>query len=443
MPDLFIVHCVDTEGPLYESVEALFTRIKNVFGINLNPTIENLRRIRRGDKKLLCDIHEDMHEPLIEFANLKLSDYLDDWSKLDKANRLYFSPSWRNQFTDSSGNPWSISWHCLDQYSFATNPRRKAYGYGAIFRYYRDIIKDSDFSSVDELNWHYHPLPINWDPVSCATSLCRSYDHLYKTLSMRLIEDNWFPVVNRPGFHAERQDINLFLEQWIPFDYACQSYEAETTQPDLSSGRFGDWRRAPLTWRGYNPSHDDYQTLGNCKRWIFRILNIGTRHKLLKEEHIRQAFSEAVRHGSAILAVTNHDFRNMSIDIEDVARMIENISSEFPRVNYHYSGARKAACRHLGLPMIENNFHALSLIICDNTLVIKNISCYSPQGSQPFLAIRTLDGNYHHDNLDIQIPGKEWTYVFDWQTLPLECISKVSVGCAFDTGFYSTASIEL
>ena len=40
---VYIVHCVDTEGPLYESLPAKFRRIKEVFNVNIKPTLKNLR----------------------------------------------------------------------------------------------------------------------------------------------------------------------------------------------------------------------------------------------------------------------------------------------------------------------------------------------------------------------------------------------------------------
>ena len=33
MKIVYIVHAVDTEGPLYESLKAKFEKIKNIFGI--------------------------------------------------------------------------------------------------------------------------------------------------------------------------------------------------------------------------------------------------------------------------------------------------------------------------------------------------------------------------------------------------------------------------
>ena len=35
MPVLYIVHCIDTEGPLRETLSATFERINDTFGFNL------------------------------------------------------------------------------------------------------------------------------------------------------------------------------------------------------------------------------------------------------------------------------------------------------------------------------------------------------------------------------------------------------------------------
>ena len=63
---VYIVHCVDTEGPLYETPTVPFEQIKNIFGFEIEPTRENLIRLQKGeldlkgkedDVKSLVDIH--------------------------------------------------------------------------------------------------------------------------------------------------------------------------------------------------------------------------------------------------------------------------------------------------------------------------------------------------------------------------------------------------
>ena len=39
---IYLVHCIDTEGPLKEGLNATFERIKNTFNIKLKPSKSNL-----------------------------------------------------------------------------------------------------------------------------------------------------------------------------------------------------------------------------------------------------------------------------------------------------------------------------------------------------------------------------------------------------------------
>ena len=53
------------------------------------------------------------------------------------------------------------------------------------------------------------------------------------------------------GFHSE-PDSHWFQELYIPFEIANQGLAR-------IAERFSDWSRAPQTWEGYHPNHDDYQ----------------------------------------------------------------------------------------------------------------------------------------------------------------------------------------
>ena len=132
------------------------------------------------------------------------------------------------------------------------------------YEHYKNII--NEFGNLDKIYWHFHPLSFKKEAHICNTSYDNSYDILHKILCRRLIDYNWFPIVNRAGFHAIRQDSSFFLEQWIPFDYSNQAtYKQMDEQKD--SNRFGDWRRAPKEWLPYHPSFSDYQSVGNMNRY--------------------------------------------------------------------------------------------------------------------------------------------------------------------------------
>ena len=51
--------------------------------------------------------------------------------------------------------------------------------------------------------------------------------HLYEVIARRIIDRNWFPTSFRAGFHIERPDINLFLEQFIPYDLSNTSINSK------------------------------------------------------------------------------------------------------------------------------------------------------------------------------------------------------------------------
>jgi len=50
--EVYIVHCIDTEGPLYESIEVTFEMVNQAFGIKLEPTFSNLKKLQNKDINL-------------------------------------------------------------------------------------------------------------------------------------------------------------------------------------------------------------------------------------------------------------------------------------------------------------------------------------------------------------------------------------------------------
>jgi hypothetical protein len=431
---LYVVHCIDTEGPLDETLDATFARLEALFGIKLPATRENLLKIQ----KMEFDFKGE-EQAVANCFSPELLKYNSNWSQIELMLDAILSEKFRMEQPDSIGKGWVYSWHCMDHMGLVENPRNKDYGYGKIFRFYRSKLALIG-NTTDEINWHFHPLSITRNPVHAATSYVNSYDVLIEILCRRILEDNWFPVVHRPGFHSERPDSHLFLEQWIPFDYANQFCEEDQNQPDTSEGRFGDWRRASKSWRGYHPSHDDYQLVGNCRRTIYRCLNVGTRMRLLTESHVREAFSEARNRGNAILAFANHDWRDIEPDIRYVQEILRKIKTDFPDVSIRYAGAEEAAIALHGLATSETI--KLQANLFGNRLVVE---CIKGEvfGPQPFLAIKSTTGKYFHDNLDVCVANKKWSYVFDEQTLSLSSIESIGVGAAGRFGNYDVVIVSL
>jgi hypothetical protein len=254
---------------------------------------------------------------------------------------------------------------------------------------------------------------------------------LHQILSRRIIDHHWFPAAHRPGFHVIRPDSHWFLEQYIPFDYSSQAMvdnDVDGAQFGLLGGRFGDWRRAPATWEPYHPSADDYQVRGNCRRWIARCLNVGTRYRLLDEMDVRQAFEEASAGKPVVLAITNHDFRNMGPDINSFRNLIQRVAADFPDVPFLFSEAVTAMRSALKLPSIPPCELELTMHKVSDSAHVLNVHSATPTfGPQPWLALKTLEGTYHFDNFDIDTPFHQWTYVFDEETYPLSSMEAIGV----------------
>ncbi|MFT6988644.1 MAG: hypothetical protein ACJASL_000608 [Paraglaciecola sp.] len=421
---LHVVHCIDTEGPLTEDIGATFERLENIFGISLTPSIESLKALQNCELDL-GGIEKDVARVVAP----NLIKYNNSWDDIQVMLEDAMSREYRNKILDDKGEGWVFSWHCMDHAGYSDNPRRKDLGFGNVFRFYKQMLQETR-SSRDELNWHFHPLSFNRNPLQCASSYVNSYDVLMQILCRRVIEEGWYPLANRPGFHTERPDSHLFLEQWIPFDYANQFFEKDDGQPDLVKGRFGDWRRSSSSWRGYQPSHDDYQVPGNCRRWIFRCLNVGTRFNELQESHVRQAFDEAQESGSAILAFANHDFRDIRPDVDYVRDLIERVRGDFPGVILKFSGAVEAAREHTNL-LSESTYPNISISMeIKGSVLSVSIDNGKLFGPQPFLALKTRGGNYYHDNFDVQEPGRSYSYVMDSQTLTLDNLEVIAVGAS-------------
>lgn len=430
---LHVVHCIDTEGPLDESLADTFVRLRQLFNVVLPPTRENLTKLQQRQIPL-----DGLEDEVAKVVSPSLMAYNRTWHDVGAMLDDCMSAPFRNQMVDDFGRGWVYSWHCMDHLGLNENPRRKDFGYGNIFRYYQDKIRETN-SELDEIDWHFHPLSLTRHPLHAATSFANSMDILMPTIARRIIDNHWFPTTNRPGFHAERPDSHLFFEQWIPFDYASQSHEsAISAQRDTQLGRFGDWSRAPADWLGYHPSHDDYQIPGSCRRWIFRCLNLGTRLRVMQIEHVRDAFRQASENGSAILAFADHDYRDIRPDVQTLRAMLQEVRAEFPDVKIRFSGAHEAAQAHVSAE--SESIQPLELALrVENNRVYVNVVAGQVFGPQPFLALRTRDGRYFHDNFDVITPKSEWTYVLDDQTMMLQSLSHIGVGAAGRFGGYHVA----
>jgi hypothetical protein len=356
------------------------------------------------------------------------------------------SKDYRNSLRDSFGNGWIYNWHILDHVGFLTNERRRDLGYLNIFNHYEQLLKETD-SSQDELHWHFHPLPFFREAHIPATSYDNSFYELHQVMCRRLVEKHWFPRINRAGFHTVRPDSNFFLEQWIPFDASNQSMieENEQVQKDAINGRFGDWKGAPSDWSVYHPDLYDWRKPGNLKRVIAKCLNLKTRFRNISENELATAFGKALRENSGVyVGVTNHDFREMSVEIEAFYQLLSSVAKKYPDVKFRFSGALGAFRNVLGYSptAIQKDAIEIKAQINEQVLSVEVVNG-SMFGSQPYLALKSTTGTYWHDNFDFGKPGKEFFYTFDRNTIALGALNTIAVAANDKYGNTSIAEIQL
>lgn len=416
---LYIVHCVDTEGPLHESLDATSERLEKTFGLTYkNLTFEKLAALQKGE-----GIPEDLKEQVMAFISPERMQYNRTWSNVDEMITEIMSDEWRNNLCDDFGNGYQFNWFILDHVGFEqANPRRRALGYHTIYNYYEEKIRLS--SVKDKLYWHFHSTSFFNECHKTSNNFHFSNQHL-QVFSRRIIDKLDFPVAYRPGAHTERPDINLFLEQWVPFDYGNQGMiesEADKKQKDISGGRYGDWRRAPTKWGVYHPDFYDYQKIGSMKRYLVRCLNVGSRLREINEEEIVKSFEQVDNGNNTILSITNHDEREMRNDIVNFMDQVRAIQKRYPDIKIKHSNAVDAV-RDIENIDVESPTN-LKISFDENKIQVTVDKAI--WGPQPYFCFKTKGQNYIHENLDYH--GElDWSYVFDDDTIRLDQIEKIGL----------------
>lgn len=422
---VYIVHAVDTEGPLYEGLEATFNQLNEQFGVKLTPSRTNVEKLRAKTIDL------DGKEEAVSYfmRSDRIDTYNETWADIDDMHAVFMSDEWRNKLLDSDGKPYVVSWYCMDHVGFNYNPRRRAMGYHEVFKYYESKIEE--FGRIrDQIYWHYHPMSFARDAHRMGYNYSFKGNIHNEIIARRIIDHLWFPVSNRPGGHIEAYDINCWLEQWIPFDLANQSMENndELDKEEAAGripGRYGDWRGATAKWDVYHPSLYDYRKVGDLKRWVGRCLNVNSRHSNISASEIRNAFNKAADGSDVLLSYTNHDFRNMIGETEELISVIKETAAEFPDVKFKWANAVEGFRATLAMEEIDLPDFKVEL---NGNVMRLNLISGDIWGVQPFLALRTHSGEYFHDNFIID-DEKTWTYAFDDDSLNINEISDIGFAC--------------
>ena len=123
-----VVHCIDTEGPLQETLAATFERLKEIYGIDLAPTQANLAKLRNQELNL-----GGLENAVATTFAPKMLAYNDSWEKIRSMWQRIMSTEFRGRFPDSFGNGWIYNWFIMDHVGYQSNPRNRDLGYDKIW----------------------------------------------------------------------------------------------------------------------------------------------------------------------------------------------------------------------------------------------------------------------------------------------------------------------
>lgn len=403
---IYVTHCMDVEGPMNETLEATWERLQEEDGFDMS-TIEinkeNLNKLQ--DKTLnIPNCSKEKKEYLSKKYSKKNLSYYKTWEEIDQHFLKITSPDFRATYQDPQGNPYLLNMYIYDHYGFSNNPRFHAEGIHEIYDHYHQLfLSNNQFN--DGIYWHYHHPPSSGDALEWNTNWFQNgiYEEI---LARRIIERNWFTSTFRAGGHIERNDLSFWLEMFMPFDFSSRTLKQKEGRD--RPGGANDWRGAPLTWGRFHPDWYDYRKSGTMKRNIFRCLDLSTWMLAIEQEDVDDAFLQADKGESTILAYYNHDYRDMEDDIKRIHNMIEISSKQYKDVKWMYTNSLEAARKICGYNDQNDTVPNFTYRLENNKVYIySDIELFGPE---PFLAIQEND-RFFRDNTTKEGP-REWCYSF-------------------------------
>jgi len=398
-PIVYIVHAVDVEGPMTETIDATFDRLR-AYGLpnNITASKKNLSMIQKGEYPNLTG---ELSKTLKKIFNPHSLNYFNSWKEIDEMLDRCNSNEFRYKYIDSTGSPYKFSWFIYDHHEgFFDNPRYHDVGTHRIFDHYMDSFLKKN-KHDDGIYWHYHASSMNGNALESNT--CWTNHNFHENIiARRIIERKWYFSCFRAGLHLERNDLSWWLEMFSPFDFSARYTSDESI---IKPGSDFDWRNCPERWGAWHPDWYDYRKEGNMKRWQFRCTDLWTYLNILNDEEVEDAFNQAELHGDSVLTYYNHDYRDMCFEIDEGYKVIQDVAKRHPDVEWKFVTAEQAAQYHLKLnpkrPKIKWELN-------DTILIVKtDIEIFGPQ---PFLAINEK-GKYFRDNFTDE-GNNTWVYEF-------------------------------
>lgn len=381
-PTVYVVHCVDAEGPLRDSPDAQAI----------------------------------------------------SWDRIDSMISEATSAEFRERHADPTGHGWIFSWFAADSSLSETGyPNDDPNPHEILDRYSRFLQANA---SKDELHWHFRPSFASGIPSERNAALLH-YPQMIGRLTRQVVERGWFPACFHPGPYSERSDTHWLLEQWIPFDFANRSvsrYRGLKRSIEQETGASMEWRRAVWDWSHYRPSYDDIQREGSCNRTIFKCLPTENHDRQLNQTETELAFRRADEGYPTVLAFYSRDSMELSPVVEYVYSLLKEAERKYPNVRWEHSGALNAARQSLGLRDIRPLELEAEFEKHDSGLLLRVRSNKDTFGAQPFLALKTKDGHFRHGSFEPLSHKREWFCLFDSTTIPPESLSRIGVAASDSSG---------
>ncbi len=342
-----------------------------------------MKKNKRGEVSVVISI--DTEGPI---KNKKKPEIIDKWSKTKKLVNLMTNYKFRKQFKDSSKNGIIYSWFILTLTGFKTNPFKRPMKYNQTYNFYINNFLKNFVKYNDEIYWHYH------QPSSSGIGNEWSRDwnasQEYVNILNRLVADKkFFPSCFRAGGRIEDNDLSNWLENFIPFDYSNCSGKINWNRIESDGKKLrevADWSKAPTSWVGYNPDKNNYQKVGNQKRYIFRCMDLKSPVYQIKDADIVEAFETALSGENAILSVFEHDRRFNTIEnISDFCQRLNKIAKKYKKIKWFYRSAKNAALKQKNIKIEKAPQFQIKILRENRILVSTKNSIF---GQYPYACIR-------------------------------------------------------
>ena len=294
-PEVRVVHCIDTEGPIGGDV----------------------RRNPDGTRE-----------------------FLDNWVDISLTLKELTSDTFRLENSDSFGGRYKFNWFIMDFMGFKTNPKNRVQKYNDTY----DNIKSLNIRD-DSFHWHYHHPPASGvgDQWSNDWDSSRAWEQI---LGHRIIHRGDFPEAFRAGGTIEDIKCSQWLEDNIMIDYSNRSFRGSMPTDDIFDF---NWHGAPTSWGYYRPHSDDITCVGDMRRYIVRCTDLRSRLYSLSYDDVDEAFCYAkYTRRPLILSYFSHDHRDMRDETRHAISLIKRASSR-SGVPYRWDDAKRALQASAGL----------------------------------------------------------------------------------------------